>query len=160
MQLELWTDFCSCILFVHWMLSDSVWQPSPLITLPKAARIHVQVLCQGAPFQPRVWANLAANTYKAFSNLNEIPVVPHTHINSYIHSHTFLFSCDSLHIFHFFLRFHPKVKSRALPLKAFPLPCRSFCHASSHSFLTLYMRFLQTLLFFSQLFSQTHTKWG
>ena len=109
MQLELWTDFCSCFFFVRWMVSDSVWQPSPLIILPKAARIHVQVLCQGALFQPLIWANWDADTYNAFSNLNEIPVVPHTHVNGYIHSHTFLLSSDSLHIFPFFLLSYPKV---------------------------------------------------
>lgn len=166
MQLELGTDFCSCFAVVHWMLSDSVWQSSPLITLPKAARIHVQVLCQGALFKPLVEANWDADIYHAFSDLNEIPVVLHTHKNSYTHSHTFLFplihSISSPFSSFLTLRSSwrwPSCQRRALSLEAFPWPCHSYYHTSPHCFLTLYMGFLQTFPSFFQLFSQTRTKW-
>lgn len=107
MQLELRTDFSSCFLFVHWMLSDSVWQPSPFITLPKAARIHAQVLCQGVLFQQSEKTEM--QTSIIFFPISMRLLLWHTHINSYVQSHTFLLSSDSLHNFPIFFLSYPKV---------------------------------------------------
>lgn len=141
MQLELWTDFCSCFLFVHWTLSDSVWQLFPLVTLPKASRIHVQVLCQVALFQPLIWANWDANTYHISSNLEwDSCCVTHRRTATYTHTH---FSFPLIHCtsapFSSFSTLGSLCCQSALSLKAFPFPHSSSRLANSHSFLSLYM---------------------
>lgn len=82
----------------------------------------------------------------------------HTRTATYIHTYfSFPLICCASSTFSSF----PTLRSsccqrRALSLKAFPLTCPSSCYASSHSFLTLYMRVFQTFWSFSQ---KTYTKW-
>lgn len=111
---------------------------SPLITLP---RIHVQVLCQVALFQPLVWANWDADTYNIPSIWKRFLLLCHTPTwtATYTHTHfSFPFHCTSV-LFFSFSTLRSLCCQSALSLKAFPFPHHSSWLANSHSFLSLYV---------------------